>query len=50
VLADVLPVQRLEAVGPTTNWWYLAGNQRVGSLPIAASLGSPLLLEAGEHP
>ena len=50
VLADVLPVQRLEAVGPATNWWHLDGNQRVGSLPIAASLGSPLLLEAGEHP
>ena len=50
MLADVLPVQRLEAVGPATNWWHLDGNQRVGSLPIAASLGLPLLLEAGEHP
>jgi len=50
VLADVLPVQRLEAVGPTTSWWHLDGNQKVGSLPMAASVGSPLLLEAGEHP
>jgi AraC-like DNA-binding protein len=49
VLADVLPVQRLEAVGPATNWWHLDGNQKVGSLPMAASVGSPLLLEAGEH-
>ena len=50
VLADVLPVQRLEAVGPATGWWHLDGNQKVGSLPLAASVGSPLLLEAGEHP
>jgi AraC-like DNA-binding protein len=49
VLADVLPVQRLEAVGPPSSWWHLDGNQKVGSLPMAASVGSPLVLEAGEH-
>ncbi len=50
VLADVLPVERLEAVGPATSWWHLDGNQKVGSLPIAASVGSPLRLETGDHP
>lgn len=50
VLGAAIPLRRLEPQGPTTHWWHLDGHQKVGSLPMAASVGSPFLLEAGAHP
>jgi AraC-like DNA-binding protein len=49
-LGAVLPLQRLESLGPVANWWHLDGHQRLGPLPMVGSMGSPLLLEAGAHP
>ncbi|MFO0038852.1 MAG: helix-turn-helix domain-containing protein [Synechococcaceae cyanobacterium] len=50
VLGSVLPLRRLEPLGPISDWWHLDGHRQIGSLPLAASLGSPLLVETGEHP
>ncbi len=50
VLGKVLPLQRLETLGPVSGWWHFDGHAQLGSLPLAASLGSPLLLETVAHP
>lgn len=50
VLGKVLPLQRLETLGPVSGWWHFDGHAQLGSLPLAASLGSPLLLETLAHP
>lgn len=50
VLGSVLPLRRLESLGPISEWWHLDGHSQIGSLPLAASVGSPLLLETTEHP
>ncbi len=50
VLGRVLPLRRLESLGPISEWWHLDGHSQIGSLPLAASVGSPLLVETGEHP
>lgn len=50
ILGKVLPLQRLETLGPVSGWWHCDGHAQLGSLPLAASLGSPLLLETLAHP
>jgi AraC-like DNA-binding protein len=48
VLSRSIPLRRLEPTGPPGHWWHLDGAEQLGSLPLTASVGSPLLLEAGE--
>lgn len=50
VLGQVLPLRRLESLAPLSEWWHMDGHSQIGSLPLAASLGSPLLVETGDHP
>jgi AraC-like DNA-binding protein len=50
VLGRTIPLRRLEPQGSSNGWWHLDGAERLGPLPLTASVGSPLLLEAGEHP
>jgi AraC-like DNA-binding protein len=50
VLGKAIPLRRLESRSPHSSWWHFDGEERLGSLPLAASVGSALLLEAGEHP
>lgn len=49
VLGKVLPLRRLEPLGPISDWWHLDGHSQIGSVPLAASIGSPLLVETAEH-
>jgi AraC-like DNA-binding protein len=49
VLGRTIPLRRLEPQGSDNGWWHLDAAEQLGSLPLSASVGSPLLLEAGEH-
>lgn len=49
VLGRVLPLRRLESLGPISDWWHLDGHSQIGTVPVAASVGSPLLMETSEH-
>jgi AraC-like DNA-binding protein len=50
VLSKAIPLRSLEPQGPLSSWWHFDGEERIGSLPLAASVGSALRLEAEEHP
>lgn len=50
VLGMVLPLRRLEPLGPIAEWWHLDGHRQIGTLPLAASMGTPLLVETSEQP
>jgi AraC-like DNA-binding protein len=50
VLGRTTPLRRLEPQGSSNGWWHLDGAEQLGPLPLTASVGSPLLLEAAEHP
>ncbi len=50
VLGRTIPLRRLEPQGSGNGWWHLDGTEQLGAIPLSASVGSPLLLEAGKHP
>jgi AraC-like DNA-binding protein len=50
VLGKTIPLRRLEPQGPPSSWWHFDGQEQLGSLPLAASVGSAVRLEADEHP
>jgi len=50
VLGKTIPLRRLEPQGSGNGWWHLDSAEQLGPLPLTAIVGSPLLLEAGEHP
>lgn len=49
-LRQVLPLRHLNALTPATEWWHHDGAIPLAQLPIAATLGSPFLLECDDHP
>ena len=49
-LRRVLPLRHLDALTPPSEWWHHDGELPLSHLPIAASVGSPYLLECDEHP
>jgi AraC-like DNA-binding protein len=50
ILGAVLPLRRLEPLVDDGRWWHRDGHISLGSLPLAAWMGSPLRLEADGHP
>jgi AraC-like DNA-binding protein len=49
-LGKVLPLRHLDSLTPPAQWWHLDGALQAQQLPIAASIGSPYLLECTDHP
>lgn len=45
-LAKVLPLRRLEAINPSSNWWHRDGGLPMVSVRLIAMVGSPFLLES----
>jgi hypothetical protein len=45
-LAKVLPLRRLEAINPNSDWWHRDGGLPMVSLRLIAMVGSPFLLES----
>jgi AraC-like DNA-binding protein len=50
ILGEVLPLRRLESLVDDGRWCHRDGHLSLGSLPLAAWMGSPLRLEADGHP
>lgn len=50
LLGTVLPIIQLDSLTPNSEWWHLDGAVQSSQLPIAASLGSPYLLECNDYP
>ncbi|MEB3334588.1 MAG: AraC family transcriptional regulator [Cyanobacteriota bacterium] len=49
-LRTVLPLQQFDARTSLAEWWHRDGELPLSLLPIAASVGSPCLLECTNHP
>lgn len=49
-LGKVLPLRHLDALTPPSEWWHHDEGLPLPRLPIAASVGSPFLLECNDHP
>jgi AraC-like DNA-binding protein len=45
-LAKVIPLRRLEALTPPSAWWHHDGHLPISSLQLAATVGSPFLIES----
>lgn len=49
-LRKVLPLHQFDALTSLSEWWHHDGELPLSQLPIAASVGSPFLLECTDHP
>lgn len=49
-LGKVLPLRHLDSLTNSSEWWHHNGEVPLNHLPIAASIGSPYVMECDEHP